>query len=164
MKELENRQKAEVEQLYDDISQRAENAQVDGMVTVEKDEGNQYVKISIGGAILFNSGEADLKKDAKAILSKVGDILKLYDSHLIKIEGHTDNVPITSGKFRSNLQLSLARAESVFEYMESQKKLNPVTLEASGRGEYIPISDNQTVEGRAKNRRVEFKIYTESAK
>ena len=163
-KELEEQQEQIAEQLYEEVSKQVDEEKLDGSVTVDKDESNQYVKISISGAVLFDSGEATFKKDAKVILSRVGDILRTYDDHLIKIEGHTDNVPMTSGKFANNRELSMARAGSVLEYMQTKKKLDPVTLEASGRGEYVPIADNSTAEGRAKNRRVEFKIYTDVEK
>lgn len=152
----------EANKLYEQVSDKTEDAGLDGMVTVEKDKYNQFVKISIGGAILFDSGKAELKPEAKKILAKVGDILKLYDNHLIKIEGHTDNVVPTAGSaYKNNMMLSMARAESVFEYMQKKKKLNPALLEASGRGEYVPVASNKSAAGRAKNRRVEFKIYTE---
>ena len=114
------------------------------------------------GEIMFDSGKADIKSEARDILSKIGDILKLYEGYRIKIEGHTDNVPIRrGGQFSSNLELSTARASSVWEYLTDVKKLNPRTLEAAGRSEYDPIADNSTEEGRRKNRRVEFKIYTD---
>lgn len=159
---MKEEQEKVAEQLYEEVSEKTENEQLDGIVTVDKDESNMYVKISIGGAVLFDSGESTFKKEAIRILSRVGDILKTYDGHLIKIEGHTDNVPMTSGKYASNRELSMARASSVLEYMETKKKLDPVNLEASGRGEYVPVADNGTAEGRARNRRVEFKIYTDT--
>lgn len=152
----------EASALYEQVSDITEDAKLDGTVIVEKDKYNQYVKISIGGAILFDSGKAELKPEAKKVLSKVGDILKMYENHLIKIEGHTDNVVPTSGSvYKNNMMLSMARAESVFEFMQKKKKMNPAILEASGRGEYVPVASNKTADGRAKNRRVEFKIYTE---
>ena len=123
----------------------------------------QYVKISLSGAILFESGQAEFIQAAKPVLSKVGDILKLYDDSLIKIEGHTDNVPISSGgRYKDNMALSTARAISVWSYFVENKGLNPKTLEASGRSQYDPVASNKTADGRAKNRRVEIKIYREA--
>ena len=124
------------------------------------DDNYQYVKISLSGAILFESGQAEFISDAKPILSRVGDILKVYKDSLIKIEGHTDNVPISSGRYTDNMELSTARAISVWKYFVEMKGLNPKTLEASGRSQYSPITSNKTAKGRAKNRRVEIKIYT----
>ena len=93
-------------------------------------------------------------------MSKVGDILKQYSTHRIKIEGHTDNVPI-SGRYRNNMLLSTARANSVFEYLKDVKKISPKSMETSGFGEYKPVASNKTAKGRAQNRRVEIKIYTD---
>lgn len=160
-KELEKQQEKAAEELYDQVAKKAEEEKLEDIVTVDKDESNQYVRISIGGAVLFNSGDAEIKKEARSILSRVGDILATYDDHLKKIEGHTDNVKMSGGKFEDNWELSTARAASVLRFMLTKKKIDPVTLEASGRGEYVPIADNSTAEGRAKNRRVEFKIYTD---
>lgn len=165
-KEYEERQleeaKEATETLYEEVIDAAEKNHVADSISVSMDENYQYVKISLNGAILFDSGSADIKKEAAAVIGKIGDILKTYDRHLIKIEGHTDNVPFTSNsKYESNMWLSTARATRVFEYLVENKGLNPKTLEASGRGEYEPLADNSTPEGRAKNRRVEIKIYTE---
>ena len=94
------------------------------------------------------------------MISKVGNILKRYNDHMIKIEGHTDNVPI-SGKYDNNMLLSTARANTVFEYLVVQKNMDPKMIETSGRGEYDPVASNRTSKGRAQNRRVEIKIYTD---
>lgn len=158
--QLAEQQKEAAEQLYEEMVEISEKEKVNDYLNINMDKNYQYVKISLNGAILFATGQADIKNDAKAILDKVGNILKTYDKHLIKIEGHTDNVPFTSGKYSDNMMLSAQRAISVWEYLVNKKKLNPATLEASGRGEYEPIASNKTEEGRAKNRRVEIKIYT----
>lgn len=118
-----------------------------------------YVCLNMKGALLFETGKADLTDEAKKVLSSVGNILKLYEDNLIEIEGHTDNVPINSGIFTSNDVLSDYRALSVFDYLVNENNLNPGNVKHSGRGEYVPIADNSTAEGRAQNRRVEIKIY-----
>jgi len=160
---MKEEQKEETETLYEEVIEAAEGKNVGDAISVSMDDNYQYVRISMNGAILFDSGSADIKKEATAIIDKVGDILKVYDKHLIKIEGHTDNVPMSNTtRFESNMWLSTARATRVFEYLVETKGLNPRTLEASGRGEYEPLGDNSTPEGRAKNRRVEIKIYTET--
>ncbi len=156
----EKQQKAE--ELYGEIVDVSEKNKVDDYVDINIDDNYQYVKISLNGAILFASGQSEVKSDAKPILNKVGDILKIYDKHLIKIEGHTDNVPFAGGRYSGNMVLSSQRAISVWEYLVNEKKLDPATLEASGRSEYEPIATNKTEEGRAKNRRVEIKIYTDN--
>lgn len=162
--EIEKKKAKKAEELLGGISDKLEDGNLGDIATVEKDEGNQYVRITIGGAVLFNSGDAEIKKEARPILSRIGDILETYDKHLKKIEGHTDNVQMSGGKYADNWELSTARASSVLKFMLTQKKMDPYTLEASGRGEYVPIADNLTAEGRAKNRRVEFKIYTDTIK
>lgn len=153
--------KEKTEEIYTEVSEMAAEKDVQDMINVNMDEKYQYVQISLNGAILFDSGSDEIKTSALGVLSKVGDILKVYDRHLIKIEGHTDDVKISSAKFPNNMWLSTARATRVFEYFKDQKKLNPKTLEATGLSEYHPIATNDTEKGRAKNRRVEIKIYTE---
>ena len=159
-KQLEKEQQKRTEKMYDEMSQMVEDGKLSNEVELGMDDNYQYVKISLSGAILFESGQAEFLSDAKPILSRVGDILKVYKDSLIKIEGHTDNVPISSGRYSDNMELSTARAISVWSYFVEKKGLNPKTLEASGRSQYSPIASNKTAKGRAKNRRVEIKIYT----
>lgn len=156
------RRKDKATAIYDDISDKAADKKIQDEINVAMDEKYRYVQISLNGAILFDSGSDVIKQSAIDILSKVGDILKVYDKHMIKIEGHTDNVQISGGRFPNNMWLSAARATQVFDYFVSVKKLDPHTLEATGRSEYEPVSDNDTEKGRARNRRVEIKIYTEN--
>ena len=86
-------------------------------------------------------------------------ILERYSESVIEIEGHTDSVPIHSARYPSNNELSDARALSVFYYLIENTNLDPANIKHSGRGEYVPVADNTTPEGRALNRRVEIKIY-----
>lgn len=165
LEKVEEMQKEEVEKLYEEVTQIAEGEEVEEAVEISIDSNHQYVKLTISGAILFDSGATQVKKGSLVILNKIGNILKNYDKHLIKIEGHTDNVPVSgNSKYEDNMELSNARAYSVWKYMTDVKHLNPDSLEASGRSQYNPIADNSTAQGRSKNRRVEFKIYTESYK
>ncbi len=164
--EFEEQQKQEqkeaTETLYEEVVEATEDKNIQDSISVAMDENYQYVRILLNGAVLFDSGSAEIKKESVAVIDKIGDILKTYDKHLIKIEGHTDNVPMSNGRYESNMWLSTARATKVFEYLVNKKGLSPKTLEASGRGEYEPLASNDTREGRAKNRRVEIKIYTET--
>ena len=82
-----------------------------------------------------------------------------YDNNIIEVEGHTDNVPIHSSKYEDNNVLSMYRALAVANYLRDTTTLDPAYIKSSGRGEYVPIADNTTPEGRARNRRVEIKIY-----
>lgn len=122
---------------------------------------SQYVQLTMNGAILFDSGQASLKSEVLPIMANVGAVLEKYGEYTIEIEGHTDNVPMHSQKYANNNELSAARALAVFDYLVDNTNLDPAMIKVSGRGEYKPIADNSTAEGRAKNRRVEIRIYHE---
>ena len=126
---------------------------------VDMEVTSQYVQLSLKGALLFDSGSDNLKEEAIPVLDKLGLILERYGESVIEIEGHTDNVPISSARFADNNELSSARALSVFKYFMQTTDLDPAMVKHSGRGEYVPVADNSTPEGRAKNRRVEIRIY-----
>lgn len=120
---------------------------------------SQYVQLTLNGSLLFDSGSVELKQEILPVLDKVGVILETYASSVIEIEGHTDNVPMSGSKYSNNDELSSGRAQSVFNYLIENTNLDPAMVKHSGRGEYAPIADNSTPEGRAKNRRVEIRIY-----
>ena len=111
------------------------------------------------GALLFDSASAELRDEAYPLVNKLGKILVTYDNNIIEVEGHTDNVPIHSSKYEDNNVLSMYRALAVANYLRDTTTLDPAYIKSSGRGEYVPIADNATPEGRARNRRVEIKIY-----
>lgn len=121
----------------------------------------QYIKLTMNGALLFDSASAKLKVEAEDVLDKVSVILERYSSETIEIVGHTDNVPMASGhKYADNEELSSARARSVFYYLEEHSLLNPASMKHSGMGDREPVADNSTPEGRSLNRRVEIRIFT----
>ena len=108
--------------------------------------------------ILFDSGSALVKKDGKKVLDRVAEILKKVQDKQIRIEGHTDNVPISAriiDKFPSNWELSTSRATNVVRYLQ-EKAVDPKYLVAAGYSEYRNIAPNDKPEGRAKNRRIEI--------
>lgn len=129
---------------------------------IEVNFTSQYVQLTMKGALLFDSGSAQLKDEATQILDKASVILERYAEGIIEIEGHTDNVPINSVQFASNEELSSARALSVFYYLCDNSALEPANLRHAGMGDRVPIADNATQEGRSKNRRVEIRIYNPS--
>lgn len=130
---------------------------------IEVSFSSQYVQLTMKGALLFDSGKAELKEEAKTVLDKAGAILERYgENTTIEIEGHTDNVPISSAQYASNEELSSARALSVFYYLMETTSLDPMMVKHSGMGERAPIADNSTEEGRSRNRRVEIRIYNPS--
>lgn len=159
--QMEEKRK-EAEELYSQIVEKTEVNRLEDSVNVTIDDGYNYVMISLSGGVLFQSGSAEIQSGAKQILGRVASILKTYEDKRIKIEGHTDNVPISNAEYESNLWLSTARATKVLEYLVDSKNLSAKHLEASGRGELDPVASNKTAEGRAKNRRVEIKIYSDS--
>ena len=115
--------------------------------------------ITFVAEVLFDSGKADVKKEADPILGKVATVIRAKVSDRdIGIEGHTDNVPITYSGWKSNWELSTARATSVLHNLIDNGRLRPEKLSAIGYGEYRPIASNDTDEGRQLNRRVEVVI------
>lgn len=161
-KQQEAKKRTTTEKLYGEVVEKTETNRVADAVDVTIDKGYNYVMISLSGGVLFASGSADIQPGAKTILSRVGTILKAYEDKKIKIEGHTDNVPIKNSVFSSNLWLSTARAAKVYEYFVEKSHISEKHLEASGRGDSDPIASNRTEEGRRKNRRVEIKIYSDA--
>lgn len=156
---LEEAKLAESEKLAERIEEAIEESQMEDMIQL--DFTSQYVQLTLKGAILFDSGSAQLKEEAMPVIEKVALILERYAESEIEIEGHTDNIPIHTSRFASNNELSSSRALSMFNYLVEHTALQPAQIKHSGRGEYMPIADNSTPEGRAKNRRIEIKIYNE---
>lgn len=152
-------------QQNEELAEMIQESLVDEKIAdvIEVSFNAQFVRLSMKGALLFDSGSAQLKEDAKEVLQKVGNILERYGTGVIEIEGHTDNVPINTVQYPSNEELSSARALTVFYYLLDNTLLDPVNLKHAGMGERIPIADNSTPEGRSRNRRVEIKIYSPSA-
>jgi len=120
-------------------------------------ENKRGITLRIQDRLMFPSGEAKLNDNFKKILLKVAGILKTVDND-IRVEGHTDNVPIKSKKYPSNWHLSVARALNTAYFLIHDGGLNPDKISIVGYAEYRPIADNSTPEGRAKNRRVDIVI------
>ena len=151
---------SESEILYDEIKDIALKYSIDDYVEIAIDaEQYRYIAIEIKGSVLFQLGKAELKEEAKPLMSKVADMLKEYSGYRIEVIGHTDNVPCTSAPYYSNEMLSAARAINVARYMAETKEIGWENVFYSGRGEYEPIASNDTEEGRRKNRRVEIRLY-----
>lgn len=120
-------------------------------------QGDNYVLL-VFSDILFDSGSANLTPATLYILDYVGQELGRHSNHDIRIEGHTDNVPINTVIHRSNWFLSSARAITVGEYFINEHGILPSRIGTEGFGEHRPIATNDTPEGRARNRRVEIRI------
>lgn len=158
IKEEEKREAASA--IYDEITELAERYNLGADVEFSMDKAYNYVKIDVKGSVLFENNKAEIKKDAKAVLLKIGDILKEYDGFGIEIIGHTDNTPIKSGPYQDNDYLSAARAIETAQYLIEAKNLDASKISFSGKGDREPVDTNATADGRARNRRIEFRIYT----
>lgn len=157
MDEVEAEKLKASEELAEKISEALQEMNLDDKVRI--DFTSEYVQLTLDGALLFDSGDASLKEASLPIMEKIGLILSRYAENTIEVEGHTDNVPIHTSRYANNNELSSARALSVFDFITRITNLDPAAIKHSGRGEYLPIADNASPEGRAKNRRVEIKVY-----
>jgi chemotaxis protein MotB len=158
-KKLEEEKLKKSEELAEKVSEAMEEKNISRDVDIQIT--SQYVQLTLKGALLFDSGSNLLKDEAIPVVTKVGQILERYADSVIEVEGHTDNVPMSSARYANNNELSDARALAVFDFFVANTTLNPAQIKHSGRGEYVPVADNSTPEGRAKNRRVEIRIYHE---
>jgi chemotaxis protein MotB len=131
-------------------------------VTISELRGS--LTVNILDRVLFDSGEAELKPEGEKVLSQVAGVLTQHTNRQIYVIGHTDNVPIRStvfSRYASNWELSTARATSAVRYLAEQAGVDASRLAAIGSGEYHPVADNGTAEGRAKNRRISIVIVPE---
>ncbi|MFC1522611.1 OmpA family protein [Elusimicrobiota bacterium] len=128
-----------------------------GQITVTQLKNK--LTVNVLDKILFDSGHAGVKDSGKKVLKRIGNILKKIEDKDIRIEGHTDNVPISASlrkAFFSNWELSAMRATNVVRYLQYTVKIDPKRLIAAGFGPYRPIASNKTAEGKAQNRRIEL--------
>ena len=158
---------AKIEKLKDELNRlREAKSMLDSRLKSEIDSDQvsltmdeRGIVITFVAEVLFDSGKADLKPDGKNMLKKVASVIKQeVANNEIGVEGHTDNVPIEHSGWKSNWELSTARATSVLHYLISDCGLAPDKLSATGYGEYRPVKSNNTKVGRQANRRVEIII------
>lgn len=126
-----------------------------GKLKVQMRRGRMVVQMS--DKILFDSGKARLKKDGKEALAEVTSVLASVADRNFQVAGHTDNVPIRSPRFKSNWELSTARAVNVVRFM-IENGMSADRISAAGYAEFDPVGDNQTREGRQLNRRIEITL------
>lgn len=157
--ELEEEKMKLSEELAEKIEESLKESMMDSLVDVEF--SSDFVLLTLNGSFLFDSGKAAIKSEAIPVLEKIGVLLTKYADSDIEILGHTDSVPLNGGKYENNDVLSSYRALAIFDYFKENTSIDPGIIKHSGRGEYLPIADNSTPEGRALNRRVEIKIYNE---
>ncbi len=157
--QLEEEGEKQSARMYDEISELTESYKIEDNVTM--DYNAQYVSLDLNGALLFEQGSADIREDAQKFMKKITSIIQKYQTSIIEIEGHTDNVPIRNSNFQSNRYLSTARATKVYEYIVDNTTFPDENLKVAGYGESRPVASNDSEEGRAKNRRVTIKIYNQ---
>ncbi len=126
-----------------------------GRIQLSELQGKLTVRMA--EKVLFPSGSATVSADGKATLRKIAEAFASVQGRMIRVEGHTDNVPIRTARFPSNWELSAARAIAVVRYLQEQG-VDPRLLGAAGYGEHQPIAANDTPEGRAENRRIEISL------
>ena len=124
---------------------------------IEIEAGKHQMVIRLMGETAFDSGEARIRQEMLPLLKKIASILKGTKGEIV-IAGHTDNVPVSGVRFRSNLQLSIERATRVTELLLAQEPIAPERISAVGFGKFRPLESNDTAEGRKRNRRVEIII------
>ena len=160
LRDTEQAREAEINKLkgtYDQLVGNLKEQINAGQIQITQLAGR--LSVNMVDKILFNSGEASVKPEGEKVLLQVGAALKSVQDKAIRVEGHTDNVPIAPSlreHFASNWELSTARATAVVRYLQDKAGIAPDHLIAAGYGEYRPIAPNTTPEGRAQNRRIEI--------
>lgn len=120
---------------------------------IQIDVEKTVVYISIADKLLFKSGSATISKDAKIVLGKVAEVIAAQPDLEVMVEGYTDSKPISTAGIKDNWDLSVKRSTAVIRVLQNDFNIKPNRLIAAGRSEYIPLASNETVEGRARNRR-----------
>lgn len=153
LQDMINAQNAKVQKLLSSVKEALLGFSSDELTVREKD-GKVYVAMS--DKLLFESGSANVDKRGKEALAKLAEVLNKQTDIDVYIEGHTDSKPISTARFKDNWDLSVIRATSVVRILTKDYGVNPLQIQPSGRGEFMPVDNNETAEGRSKNRRTEI--------
>jgi chemotaxis protein MotB len=148
-------------QAQKDIMNKLKNSISDALGNYKSDELSIYIKdgnvyVSLEEKLLFKSGSDVVDTKGKAALKSLAMVLNNTNDITVMIEGHTDNVPIKTASFKDNWDLSTARATSILRLLTKDYGFDPIRITASGRGEFHPVKSNDTVAGKAANRRTEI--------
>ncbi|MEL7589335.1 MAG: OmpA family protein [Prolixibacteraceae bacterium] len=143
-----------------DVMAKLKNSIADALLNYKTDELSVYTKdgnvyVSLQEKLLFKSGSAVIDPKGKEALKSLAQVLNNTKDITVMIEGHTDNVPIKTNQFKDNWDLSTARATSIVRILTIDNGADPVRILATGRSQFHPVKSNDTVEGRAGNRRTE---------
>ncbi|MFO7889880.1 MAG: OmpA family protein [bacterium] len=147
--------KGTYDELVSDMKQEIEQGQI--KITQMADR----LSVSMVDKILFPSGKANITPDGLKVLERIGKVLKNTQDKIIRVEGHTDNVPIHSRlkkRFPTNWELSTTRATNVVRFLQEKTGIDPKRLHAVGMSEYHPVASNETEAGRSQNRRIEIAL------
>ncbi len=147
-----------LEDIKDELNTKLESAGIADSVSTSIDMRGLVIRLN--NAVFFDSGSAEIKSGHEDALIVVANMVNSLENY-IRIEGHTDNIPINSGVYPSNWELSTARAVSVVRLFVDKCNFSPEKLVAVGYGEYKPVDDNTTAEGRVKNRRIDIIVLSE---
>ncbi|MDF2802697.1 MAG: OmpA family protein [Anaerocolumna sp.] len=149
---------ADLKKIQQDLEKYIADESIQEKVTVEQN-GDEII-LRFDDVLLFDTGKADIKPGAIPVLDTLGVKLKEYltEGYRLRLEGHTDNVPIQTNQFPSNWELSAARAIAVAKFFTDEMDFEVSKISTEGFRDNVPIGDNATPEGRAMNRRVEIKI------
>lgn len=153
LQDMINAQNRKVQQLLSSVKEALLGFGSDELSIKEKD-GKVYVAMS--DKLLFESGSARVDKRGKEALAKLAEVLNKQTDVDVYIEGHTDSKPINTAQFKDNWDLSVIRATSVVRILTKDYRVNPLQIVPSGRGEFMPVADNTTADGRSLNRRTEI--------
>lgn len=145
--------------LYEYIKDYIEEAGLSEQLSVTK-IGEKEILLRVAASAFFDSGKADIREDSEQLLHRISDILIMYEGaiEMVRIEGHTDNVPINTVQYNSNWELSAGRAVNVLKWLLKESDIDASKISAIGYSEFHPVAENDTLEGRSKNRRVDFFI------
>lgn len=153
--DIKNIEKEKLQKAKDQLNAGVVELGLSGLVEVLDEK--EYLLVRLNAQVLFESGSAEILETGKDTLDVLGKSLVSLKNEIMVI-GHTDTVPINTPLFPSNWELSTKRATNIVLYLVNSLELNPTKLTSAGNGEFKPIGDNSTVEGRTKNRRIELMI------
>lgn len=155
LQEMMDAQNEKVQQILKSVKDALMGFSSDEL-SVREENGKIYVAMS--DKLLFRSGSATVDERGKEALAKLAEVLNKQTDVDVNIEGHTDTKPIHTARFADNWDLSVIRATSVVRILTKEYNVSPLHIVPSGRGEYVPVADNESAEGRSKNRRTEIII------
>ena len=145
--------KTREDKIYEDIERFIETKHLDENVSIEYYEGKLIIRVK--GQVLFSSGSAEISRKGVPVLKEISNIIDEYSEYNVNIQGHTDNVPISTPQFPSNWELSAIRSTNVLRFLIGEG-IPPKRLTATGFGELLPLKPNISESNKALNRRVEF--------